>query len=78
MAKQFNTRIQQKVDTWAHWSLATNFKPLPGEIIIYTTDENGNETTAIKIGNGDDYVNDLPFVYAEKAQVQFITWEEND
>lgn len=76
--KQFNTRIQHKIDTYDNWEKATNFIPLKGEIIIYTTDEEGNENPSIKIGDGETGVNSLPFAYAEKAQVQFITWEEND
>lgn len=67
--KQFNTRIQHKIDTWENWSKAENFKPLLGEIIIYTTDENGNEKIGIKIGNGDGIttVHNLPFVVGGSA-----------
>ena len=58
--KTLKTRIIQKHDTEANWSLATNFTPLNGEIIIYDEDENYNYKR-IKIGNGIDNVNDLPF-----------------
>lgn len=74
----YNSRIQQKIDTYDNWKKATNFIPLKGEIIIYTTDEEENEITSIKIGDGETGVNNLPFAYSEKSQVQFITWEEND
>ena len=76
--KQIKARVQHKIGTYADWTQATNFSPMLGEIIIYTTDEQGNNTTAIKIGDGETNVNLLPFVYEEKFQVQFNTWEEND
>lgn len=62
--KKIATRIQHKIDTWANWYKAENFYPLKGEIIIYTTDENGNEKIGLKIGNGDGMTNvhNLPFV----------------
>ena len=62
--KKIATRIQHKIDTWANWYKAENFYPLKGEIIIYTTDENGNEKIGLKIGNGDGITNvhNLPFV----------------
>ena len=62
--KILKTRIQHKIDTYAHWELAKNFIPLEGELIIYTTDEYGNEKIGLKIGNGDKITNvhDLPFI----------------
>lgn len=54
--KTLNTRIQHKIDTAAHWELATNFKPLEGEIIVYS------DLNKIKIGDGKTNVNDLEFV----------------
>ena len=65
--KQFNARIQHKIDTWENWSKAENFKPLLGEIIIYTTDENGNENVKIKIGDGETLISDLPFAVGGSA-----------
>ena len=65
--KQFNTRIQHKIDTWENWSKAENFKPLLGEIIVYTTDENGNENVKIKIGDGKTVVHSLPFAVGGSA-----------
>lgn len=70
--KQFNTRVQHKIDTWENWSKAENFKPLLGEIIIYTTDENGNENVKIKIGDGNTVVHSLPF-----TQIQ-SNWAQED
>ncbi len=62
--KQFNARMQQKIDTYENWSKATNFIPLKGELIIYTTDENGNEKIGFKVGTGEEgkNVHQLDFV----------------
>lgn len=67
--KKITTRIQHKIDTWANWYKAENFYPLKGEIIIYTTDENGNEKIGLKIGNGDGITNvhNLPFAVGGSA-----------
>ena len=55
--KFLNSRIQHKIDTAENWAKATNFKPLDGEIIVYS------DLRKIKIGNGEDFVNDLDFYY---------------
>lgn len=57
-----NTRIKHKHDSTENWAKATNFKPLLGEIIIYDADTN-NLFPRIKIGDGNTFINDLPFVY---------------
>lgn len=63
MAKQFNTRIQHKIDTYSHWDLAVNFIPLKGEIIVYIPDsENQNQLPQLKVGDGVSFVKDLPFI----------------
>ena len=66
------TRIQMKRDTTANWNNARGFIPFAGEIIIYTdyssytVTEEGQTVTKyvpnIKIGTGNAYVQDLPFV----------------
>ncbi len=53
--KILKTRVQNKCDTAANWKLATNFKPLKGEIILYT------DTKQMKVGDGNTLVNNLPF-----------------
>lgn len=53
--KIFKTRVQNKNDTSENWKLATNFKPLKGEMILYT------DTKQMKVGDGKTLVNDLPF-----------------
>ena len=67
MEKQLKTRIQHKIDTYENWEKAINFTPLKGEIIIYTTDENGYDKVGLKIGNGKDNVKDLSFVETAAA-----------
>ena len=49
------TRVRNKNDIKAHWDLAENFKPLKGEIILYT------DTRQMKVGDGDTVVGALPF-----------------
>ena len=75
MSATVNTRIQFKRDTTQHWNEARGFIPLKGEVIVYTDYDsyekeiNGrNRIVAIpgiKIGDGNAYVQDLPFVDEE-------------
>ena len=67
-----NVRIKSKHDTTVNWNNAIGFIPMNGEIIIYddystiTVEENGQNVTknipGIKIGTGNAYVQDLPFI----------------
>lgn len=60
-----NTRIKSKHDTTANWNDARGFIPLAGEIIIYDDYETSSEGVNIpsfKVGDGQAYVQDLPFV----------------
>lgn len=66
--KTFKGRIQNKHDTEANWSVATNFKPLAGELIIYDED-NAHSTPRFKVGDGSTLVSDLPFVSADFAKL---------
>lgn len=59
--KILNSRIINKHDTEANWLKATGFTPKQGEIIVYDIDENYNYER-IKIGDGVQNVNALPFV----------------
>lgn len=75
MSATWNTRVQLKRDTTENWNNATGFIPLQGEVIIYTDyssyekEVNGQMETIlipnIKIGTGNSYVQDLPFVDKE-------------
>ena len=55
------TRIQLKNDTEEHWSLATNFIPKEGEVIIYSADDT-HPFSRLKVGDGTTNVVDLPFI----------------
>ena len=58
-----NVRIINKHDTEANWLKATGFTPKQGEIIVYDPEENSNiNYERIKIGDGVQNVNALPFV----------------
>lgn len=60
-AKQINGRVILKHDTGENWAKAENFTPQAGEVIIYDTDED-YDYSRIKIGDGSQNVNDLPFL----------------
>ena len=62
--KTFKGRIQNKHDTEANWSVAVNFKPLAGELIIYDVDA-AHLAPRFKVGDGSTLVSDLPFVSAK-------------
>lgn len=72
MAKEYKVRQGQKIDTSANWAQAENFKPLKGEIIVYS------DLKKIKVGDGVTNVNDLDFYYDNIPQIQIIRWEEDD
>lgn len=62
--KTLNGRVISKHDIEENWWLAENFTPQMGEIIVYDPDENYNYSR-IKIGDGVQNVNDLPFLIQE-------------
>lgn len=73
--QRIEARIINKSDTTYNWNNAITFIPLKGEIIIYTDrsekdDGNGNKikTPGIKIGDGNAYLIDLPFVGEDMAE----------
>ena len=80
MKKVLNTRIQQKIDTYENWAKATNFIPLKGELIIYTTDENKNEKISFKVGTGelDKNVHQLDFISFSVPEEYVTETELND
>lgn len=75
MSATINSRIQLKRDTTAHWNAAQGMIPLAGEVIFYTDykiirkeidgEMQNVYIPGIKIGDGQTYVQDLPFVDAE-------------
>lgn len=62
---QLKTRISLKHDTEENWLKATNFVPKAGEMIIYDADST-HSAPRLKVGDGKNYVNDLPFANAFK------------
>lgn len=70
MAKTLNTRIQNKIDTEANWNSVT-WVPLEGEVIIYTFDD--GRAPQIKVGNGVDVPEDLPFSSADIKAISTST-----
>lgn len=73
--KNLNARIVLKHDTEENWLKAQNFIPLLGEIIIYDADET-HSLPRVKIGNGENNVNALPFV--DETAVKTINGIEPD
>ena len=60
-----NVRVKAKTDTTANWTLVHGtFTPLKGEMIIYSDARtaNGVLIPGIKIGTGNAYLGDLPFI----------------
>ena len=78
--EKLKTRIQIKHDAKANWDKATNFKPLPGEIIIYDgVIEDGIYLVQprIKIGDGIHTVSELPFMEDKKYTYENETLKIN-
>lgn len=75
MSATVNTRIQFKRDITQHWNEARGFIPLAGEVIVYNDyktirkeidgEEQNIYVPGVKIGDGQTYVQDLPFIDAE-------------
>lgn len=93
MQKQINVRLIQKSGFESEWLNVANFIPIDGEFIVYKAeaDQLGNLFTNVelpadrtapytyarfKVGDGITPVNDLPF--QTQAQIQLITWEDDD
>lgn len=72
MAGPVKTRIQLKYDTETNWRKAINFRPLLGEVIIYSTDDS-HPFFRLKVGDGSTLVNDLPFVRSDEPGIKLET-----
>ena len=64
-----NKTIQHKRGTPSNWAKATNYIPPDGELIIYRDPKDPGNETQIKIGNGNDNVNELEFVTMTPKQI---------
>lgn len=70
-----SARICVRRDTTANWNAHPTFVPLKGEVIVYTDhgtirDENNNlvYVPAMKVGDGNAYLVDLPFLNEDQVQ----------
>lgn len=91
MSATINTRIQLKRDTTENWDMS-NLIPMPGEVIVYTdyetktyeVEEYGEIVTKkveipnIKIGTGNAYVQDLPFVDEKTRDILMAHIQDHD
>lgn len=75
MDNTFKATFLVKRDTTARWNSCPLMIPKKGQIIVYTdyshkTDDEGNEVLipGLKIGDGNAYLVDLPFVGEDKKQ----------
>ena len=59
--KNIKSRVILKHDIESNWLQATGFSPLKGEIVIYDPDAT-HSYSRVKVGNGKDNVNALPFI----------------
>ena len=71
MSKILQTRVQNKHDIKANWDKATNFIPLAGEIIIY------DDLNQIKMGDGQTYLSELPFLDGKIKTINNVEPDEN-
>ena len=67
------TRIINKHDTETNWALATNFKPLKGEVIVYEVDSN-HAYPRFKVGDGVTLLSALP--YSTDVLTSYVTETE--
>lgn len=79
MSATTNARIQFKRDSRLNWNRAIGMVPLDGEVIIYTDYKQIQKEIdgqlknvyipGVKIGDGQTYVQDLPFVDEELREM---------
>ena len=70
--EKIKSRIQLKYDTFENWEKATNFVPKKGEICIYS------DILALKAGDGETLVKDLPYLVSDNIDISTITNAEID
>ena len=64
MMQQYDVRIKLKSDIETEWDrIASSFKPLAGEMIIYSADSS-HSYCRVKIGDGENVLADLDFIDA--------------
>lgn len=71
-------RISNLAKTAAEWS-KFNFKPLPGEVIVYLPEPNNiNNCVKIKIGDGVHVLQELPFVVEHIAEELLADYKRDE
>ena len=75
--QQYDIRLSLKHDSAANWRLVENtFKPLEGEMIIYSPDES-HSYCRVKIGDGSTLLGGLEFIDAGTInghEVEIVKW----
>lgn len=72
--KTVNARVAHMHDIEANWLKCKTFIPAAGECIVYEPDSN-HSYSRFKIGDGKNFVNDLPFA-ADNALDGVLQWED--
>ncbi len=79
-----NARIKLKYDTYERWeSIKNSFKPLAGEVILYqipaqqTSTGLTPPTVGVKVGDGTNFLKDLPWIQAVAGDVYSWAKAEN-
>lgn len=80
--KILNARIQTRCGTTSQWNAMVGFVPLKGEQIVYldykpNPDSPGTFIPGVKIGDGDAFLVDLPFIYDITNLEQQVTDLQN-
>lgn len=70
---KLTSRMVQLHKTSAEWSTYEEFIPNKGELVIFDPDTE-TDYSRIKIGDGETFLKDLPFVIDELSKV--IQWED--
>lgn len=81
MDQHFNTRIQNKYDTYAQWT-ANNIIPKQGELCVVVVPASSGvipqePAVLFKVGDGTSHFNDLPFITAKAGDIYAWAKAEN-
>lgn len=69
--KNISSRFVNKHDIEENWKKAVNFIPKQSELIVYDVDAN-HDYERLKVGDGVNYVNDLPFISVSEVELASI------
>jgi hypothetical protein len=78
MKADMKARVSNLAKTASEWS-KFNFKPLPGEVIIYLPESNcANACVKIKVGDGVQSLQELPFVVEHIAEELLADYKRDE